>query len=148
MNTSLFPSLFLALQNLLSISAAYTNGSEMAASKLSNIRSELVGTWELVGHVAYPLHNEIDERYPMGHDSKGIITHSPDGFMSAQFLLPGQIVLGGQNDQVQDLSAGKNFMAYAGEFYLVESDEKGPVVMHGPELQTCPICSIRYRKGL
>ncbi|KAL4861699.1 Lipocalin-like domain-containing protein [Aspergillus spectabilis] len=130
-------SLPVALQSLL----AYTAGNGhavMTSSPVKNLRSELVGTWELVDHVAYPRHNRTDKHYPMGHNAKAIITYSPDGYMSAQFHLPGQQVLDGTSESDHRLIGNASFMAYAGEFYLEESTENSPLVIHRPRITNVP----------
>ena len=49
----------------------------------------------------------------------GFIFYTPDGYMSAQFLIPGQQAFQrGHGDASQWAEAGKRFFAYSGPYYI------------------------------
>ena len=86
--------------------------------------TELIGTWKLESYTAYPTPNSNIQRptYPMTKNVTGFIMYTPDGYMSAQFLIPGQAAFQrGTGDQAQWAEAGKRFFAYSGPYYI--SDE-------------------------
>jgi hypothetical protein len=85
---------------------------------------KLIGTWKLESYTAYPTPNSNIQRptYPMTKNVTGFIMYTPDGYMSAQFLIPGQQAFQrGTGDQAQWAEAGKRFFAYSGPYYI--SDE-------------------------
>ena len=88
------------------------------------LRQKLIGTWKLESYTAFPTPNSNIQRptYPMTRNVTGFIMYTPDGYMSAQFLIPGQAAFQrGTGDQAQWAEAGKRFFAYSGPYYI--SDE-------------------------
>lgn len=100
------------------------------ATSSSTLRDQLVGAWELKEYYAYLPDNKSDVYYPMGRDATGIIMYTPDGYMSAQLLVPGQKPFKEGTD-AEWARVGKSYIAYTGAFYLDETgDEKGPILSH------------------
>lgn len=92
-----------------------------------SLRSQLIGTWELVKHSAIPATGSSEIVYPSGPEAKGIIMYTHDGNMSAQLLRPNkvQFVRGGRDGTDEEWAqVGKNYIAYTGRFYLNESGEE------------------------
>jgi hypothetical protein len=110
----------------------------------TSLRLQLIGTWELIEYCAYLPHDESDKQYPMGPDAQGIIMYTPDGYMSAQLLTPGQKSFGetqiGAGTDAEWATVGKRYLAYTGKFYLDErGDEKGrPILMHNMRIANLP----------
>jgi hypothetical protein len=101
----------------------------MAATNPS-LRDQLVGAWELIQYYAYLPDNTDDKYYPMGEKATGIIMYTPDGYMSAQLLTPGQepFTSGSDSDWA---TVGKKYIAYTGAFWFdPNGDEKGPMLYH------------------
>jgi hypothetical protein len=103
----------------------------MVDTSLSYNRSNLIGTWELVDHFAYLPHDQSNKVYPMGDDAEAILTYNSDGYMSAQFLISEP------ESGLDAIIGGKSFVAYAGEYYLKET-ERGTVVEHRPKISNLP----------
>lgn len=85
------------------------------------LRQKLVGTWRLESYTAYPTPSSTIQRptFPMTKNVTGFIMYTPDGYMSAQFLIPGQQAFQrGQGDEAQWAEAGKRFFAYSGPYYI------------------------------
>lgn len=98
-----------------------------------SLRSQLIGSWELVDYSAHKEHDSRGKVYPMGETAQGMIMYTPDGYMSAQLQRPGQPKFqnddlnGGTKEEWQ--AAGENYFAYAGPYYLDESGEE-PLLQH------------------
>ena len=100
------------------------------ASANPTLRDQLIGAWELKEYYAYLPDNTDDKYYPMGPDAAGIIMYTPDGYMSAQLLTPGQNPFKDGTD-ADWATVGKRYIAYTAAFYLDETgDEKGPILNH------------------
>jgi hypothetical protein len=115
----------------------------MATTTTTSLRSQLIGAWELVEYCAHLPNDESNKRYPMGIDGKGIIMYTPDGYMSAQLLRPGQTPFnkGGQEGTDSEwATVGRNYVAYTGPYYLDESgDEQGrPILLHHMRTSNLP----------
>jgi len=101
----------------------------------------------LVEYCGYLPNDESNKKYPMGPEAQGIIMYTPDGYMSAQLLTPGQKRFdhpevkeyprsGSTEDWAQ---VGKNYVGYTGQFYLDEAgDESGPMLMHHMRTSSLP----------
>ncbi|KAF2152637.1 hypothetical protein K461DRAFT_306724 [Myriangium duriaei CBS 260.36] len=105
------------------------------------LRERLVGAWRLESYIAYPTATSPIQRptFPMTKAVTGLIMYTPDGYMSAQMLIPGQspFVKGG-GDDAQWAEASKRCFAYAGPYYI--SDEgrgREEILRH-----TFQICSL------
>jgi hypothetical protein len=105
-----------------------------------SFRDQLVGAWELIEYSAHLPGDPSNKKYPMGPEAKGIIMYTPDGYMSAQLLTPGQPKFssagGSESEWAQ---VGKNYVAYTGEFYLNEDgDGDGPILLHHMRTSSWP----------
>ncbi|OQO29239.1 hypothetical protein B0A51_05453 [Rachicladosporium sp. CCFEE 5018] len=88
------------------------------------LRQKIIGAWKLESYVAYPTPESPIQRptYPMTKNVTGFIMYTPDGYMSAQMLIPGQKSFKrGEGEEPQWAEAGKRFFAYCGPYYI--SDE-------------------------
>lgn len=85
------------------------------------LRQKLIGTWKLESYTAYPTPTSTIQRptFPMTKNVTGFIMYTPDGYMSAQFLIPGQQTFKrGTGEEAQWAEAGKRFFAYSGPYYI------------------------------
>lgn len=90
------------------------------------LRQKIVGAWKLESYIAYPTPESPIQRptFPMTKNVTGFIMYTPDGYLSAQMLIPGQQSFKrGEGEEPQWAEAGKRFFAYCGPYYI--SDE-GP----------------------
>lgn len=76
----------------------------------------------------------------MGPNARGIIMYTPDGYLSAQLLTPGQPKFNqATGTDAEWAQVGKNYVAYTGQFYLDEhGDAQGPVLMHHMRTSSYP----------
>jgi len=110
---------------------------------MSSLRSQIVGAWELKQYYAYLVGDESNKYWPMGENAQGIIMYTPDGYMSAQLLQPGQKSFGEDRAGGTDAdwaAVGRNYVAYTGHFFL---DEKGdaegrPILKHHMRTSSLP----------
>lgn len=85
------------------------------------LRQKLIGAWKLESYIAYPTPQSPVQRptYPMTRNVTGFIMYTPDGYMSAQMLIPGQHSFKrGEGEEPQWAEAGKRFFAYCGPYYI------------------------------
>lgn len=85
------------------------------------LRQRLVGAWKLESYTAYPTPTSRLQRptWPMTKNVTGFIMYTPDGYMSAQMLIPGQQSFKrGEGDDAQWSEAAKRFFAYSGPYYI------------------------------
>ncbi|RMY95725.1 hypothetical protein D0861_00588 [Hortaea werneckii] len=88
-----------------------------------SLRQRLVGAWKLESYIAHPTpHSRIQRpTYPMTKNVTGFIMYTPDGYMSAQMLIPGQQSFKrGEGEEPQWAEAGKRFFAYCGPYYITD----------------------------
>jgi hypothetical protein len=105
-----------------------------------SLREQLIGAWELIEYCGYLPNDVNDKKYPMGPEAKGIIMYTPDGYMSAQLLTPGQPKFARDGgSEAEWAQVGKNYVAYTGQFYLdEEGDKQGPVLLHHMRTSSWP----------
>jgi hypothetical protein len=87
------------------------------------LRQRLVGTWRLEAYIAYPTPSSRFQRatFPMTKNVTGLIMYTPDGYMSAQMLIPGQQSFKrGEGEEPQWAEAGKRSFSYAGPYYITD----------------------------
>ncbi|PNS14316.1 hypothetical protein CAC42_6829 [Sphaceloma murrayae] len=106
------------------------------------LRERLVGAWKLESYISYPTPSSILQRvkYPMTKNVSGLIMYTPDGFMSAQMLIPGQqqFTKGGADDS-QWAEAGKRCFAYCGPYYISnDGPGKEEVLRHSFQFCSLP----------
>lgn len=85
------------------------------------LRERVVGAWKLESYIAYPTPQSPIQRptYPMTKNVTGFIMYTPDGYMSAQMLIPGQQSFKrGEGEEPQWAEAGKRFFGYCGPYYI------------------------------
>jgi hypothetical protein len=103
--------------------------SARPAAPSSTLRSQLIGAWTLESYIAYPTPTSPLQRptFPMTKNVTGLIIYTPDGYMSAQMLIPGQRSFKrGEGDEAQWAEAGKRCFAYCGPYYIsLEQGEHG-----------------------
>ena len=85
------------------------------------LQEKLTGAWTLVSFVGKSLDGSPDV-YPMGDSPQGLILYTPDGYMSAQIMLPDR---DGKTEMFTE--AGGNYLAYSGRYY---TDERRQILQH------------------
>lgn len=110
---------------------------------MPSLRSQIVGAWELSSYYAHAHDDESDKVYPMGENCQGIIMYTPDGYMSAQLLTPGQPSFASDRSggsEADWATVGRSFVGYTGHFFLDETgDEQGrPILMHHMRTSNLP----------
>jgi hypothetical protein len=105
------------------------------------LREKLIGAWKLESYIAYPTPESTIQRptHPMTPRVTGFIMYTPDGYMSAQMLIPGQQSFKrGEGEEPQWAEAGKRFFAYAGPYYITnEGSGREEVLRH-----TFQVCNL------
>ena len=85
------------------------------------LRQRLIGAWRLESYTAYPTPYSNIQRptFPMTKNVTGLIMYTPDGYMSAQMLIPGQQTFRrGEGDEAQWSEAAKRCFSYCGPYYI------------------------------
>ncbi|EMC95756.1 hypothetical protein BAUCODRAFT_501611 [Baudoinia panamericana UAMH 10762] len=85
------------------------------------LRHKLVGAWKLESYISYPTPGSPIQRptHPMTKNVTGFIMYTPDGYMSAQMLIPGQQSFKrGEGEEPQWAEAGKRYFGYCGPYYI------------------------------
>lgn len=85
------------------------------------LRQKLIGAWKLESYTAFPTPTSKIQRptFPMTKNVTGFIMYTPDGWMSAQMLIPGQQGFKrGEGEDAQWSEAAKRFFAYCGPYYI------------------------------
>jgi Lipocalin-like domain len=102
------------------------------AADQASIRSQLVGTWELVS-TEERLTNGSTHSYPdTGPHGKGFLIYTSDGHMCAQLMNPERPKWKDESrpTDAEKVSAFDGFSSYCGEY---EVDENAAVVYHSPK---------------
>jgi len=116
----------------------------MPTSTSNSLLSRLIGAWDLQSYCHHPISDPSDKTYPLGPDARGIIVYTPDGYMSAQVVRPGQAPFpdgGGISPETSGTPAdweavGRNFIAYSGRFWIDASGAE-PCLWH--EMSVCNV---------
>lgn len=94
------------------------------------LRERLIGAWKLVSYQEHPV-DESAPFEPLGHEPKGIIMYTPDGYMSAQLSKPERpdFASGDWFDgTAEDYQAeATSYIAYSGPFHV---DEERQTLTH------------------
>lgn len=108
------------------------------------LRERLQGTWRLESYHALPTATSTVQRitYPMTKNVTGLIMYTPDGYMSAQMLIPGQRDFDGSSES-QWAEAGKRFFAYSGPYYIGRDDSRDDEILR----HKFEICILPSRAG-
>jgi len=104
----------------------YTLSPSPSPEPVPTLQSRLIGAWRLESYIAYPLPSSQIQRptYPMTKNVTGLIMYTPDGYMSAQMLIPGQRSFKrGEGEESQYAEAGKRSFSYAGPYYISNEGE-------------------------
>lgn len=106
-----------------------------------SLRERLIGAWYLESYIAYPTPTCKFQRptYPMTKNVTGLIMYTPDGYMSAHMLIPGQQSFKrGEGEEAQWAEAGKRSFCYAGPYYISnEGAGRGEILRH-----TFQVCNL------
>jgi hypothetical protein len=104
---------------------------------LQTMRQRLIGTWRLFSYETRDGGGSV--LYPMGRDVKGLIMYVPDGYMSANLMVPGRPPYSGgaaaSATPAELAAAAAGYFGYAGRF---EVDAAGQVVTHYIEVALLP----------
>jgi hypothetical protein len=104
---------------------------------MSTIREQLLGTWRLLSYFTEGTDGSIV--YPMGENAVGFIMYLPDGYMSANLMVPGRPAYTGGTANTatpEELAAAAlGYFGYAGRY---EVDEEARAVRHHIELALAP----------
>jgi hypothetical protein len=104
---------------------------------MRTIREQLLGTWRLASY--YTEGTDGSVLYPMGEDARGFIMYLPDGYMSANLMVPdrapytGGVAETAAPDELR--SAALGYFGYAGRY---EVDERAQAVRHHIEVALAP----------
>ena len=122
---------------------AYPSSPVTVPTTPDTLRSRLIGAWRLESYIAYPTASSPIQRptFPMTKAVTGLIMYTPDGYMSAQMLIPGQSpdgfkAKGGDGEAWTE--AAKRCFSYAGPYYIShEGPGREEVLRH-----TFQVCSL------
>ncbi|GAB7357144.1 hypothetical protein MBLNU459_g7937t1 [Dothideomycetes sp. NU459] len=105
------------------------------------LRQRIIGAWRLESYVAFPTPSCRIQRptFPMTKNVTGLIMYTPDGYMSAHMLIPGQQSFKrGEGEEAQWAEAGKRAFCYAGPYYISnEGSGREEVLRH-----TFQVCNL------
>ena len=102
-----------------------------------SIASQLVGVWRLVSYTGEQEGQK--DSFPFGPEPQGFLIYTPDGFVSAQLMMPGRSLFeshewgGGTPDEY--LHAGRGYIAYCGAYQV---NEENQTVTHIPSVALVP----------
>ena len=126
-------------ENVLAYSRQFV--SKMAThpdqESVSNIRAQIIGTWELVSAEEH-LTDGSKRPYPnIGASGKAYLMYSSDGHMCAAGMNPDRLPWKDMNQptDAEKLSAIEGFFAYCGRY---EIDEANHAICHYPEVAWMP----------
>ena len=104
---------------------------------MPTIRNRLIGTWHLVSYETRGTDGSVT--HPMGREVIGLILYAPDGYMSANLMVPGRPAFTGgaaSSATAAELGAASaGYFAYAGRF---EVDESAQTVRHHIDVALVP----------
>ena len=100
-----------------------------------SLSQSIRGTWELISFALWPHPNEDPATviYPMGPAPKGIHIFTPDGYISAQVLNPGQHDYQTPNPfgatEAEYAESSRRYMGWTGPFFIKESEDGNGAVL-------------------
>lgn len=112
-------------------------GRSAQSPEHGSIRSQLVGTWELVSTEDH-LKDGSTRSYPdSGPHGKGFLMYAADGYMCAQLMNPDRPQWKDENQptDAEKISAFDGFSSYCGQYEVNESEA---VVYHLPKTASFP----------
>jgi hypothetical protein len=94
-------------------------------------------------YYAHKVDDESDKVWPMGENAQGIIMYTPDGYMSAQLLSPGQKPFNEDRSggpEAEWATFGRRSVGYTGQFFLDEKgdEQRRPILMHHMRVSSSP----------
>lgn len=102
------------------------------------LRRKLIGAWKLVSYEARGA-GEEDAVYPLGREPAGLIIYTPEGFMSAQLMLPDRRpYTDGDPHKASDkefATAASGYTGYAGSYKVLDD---GHTVVHQATVSLMP----------
>lgn len=111
-------------------------------TSVEQFRQSIIGAWELTSYRCEPVEADDVTIYPMTQDAEGIIMYTPDGYMSAQLMIPGVPKFADgdlSGGTIEELSAaGKSYLAYSGPYTVSEDASGRPVLKHTMEVSSFP----------
>jgi hypothetical protein len=104
---------------------------------VATTRSRLIGTWHLISYETRGADGSVV--YPMGREVIGLIMYAPDGYMSANLMVPGRPAFTGgaasTANTAELAAASAGYFGYAGRF---EVDESAQTVGHRIDVALVP----------
>ncbi|NUU66706.1 lipocalin-like domain-containing protein [Enterobacteriaceae bacterium BIT-l23] len=93
---------------------------------MMTLREKLIGAWELFSYVEIPT-NGTPPIKRLGESPKGLIIYTPDGYMSAQLMLPGRINFKSGDwfnaTSEEYCQEATSYIAYSGKFFVNEQEQ-------------------------
>ena len=117
--------------------AAAAFGQTEPAQTESEIRNQLVGTWNLVSAEETLKDGTTRPYYTFGPRAKGFLMYQADGYMCAQLVNPDRPQWADSSHPTAEekTAAGEGTFAYCGRY---EIDVKNRQIVHLPEVATDP----------
>ncbi|OKL62288.1 hypothetical protein UA08_02310 [Talaromyces atroroseus] len=106
------------------------------------LRKKLSGTWRLESYELKIYGPMTITRYPLGPEATGLLTYSPDGYMSAHLMRPGPEMFDkvayqfGSDKEMAN--AAKHNLAYAGTYDVGFTRDLVPYINHTVETSLFP----------
>lgn len=104
---------------------------------METLRQKLIGTWRLVSYEIRGSDGPVT--HPMGREATGLIMYAPDGYVSANLMVPGRPAFSGASvasaTPAELTAAAAGYFAYAGRF---EVDQSAPLVLHHIDICLIP----------
>ena len=104
---------------------------------MATIRERLIGSWRLISYEIEAADGSVS--HPMGREATGMIMYAPDGYMSANVMIPGRPAFSGgvaSSATPEELAAAAaGYFGYAGRF---DVDEAASSVLHYIEVALAP----------
>ena len=107
------------------------------AAEHASIRSQLVGTWELVSSEDHLKDGSIRAYPDAGPHGKGFLLYTAEGYMCAQLMNPDRAQWKDEDEptDAQKISAFDGFSSYCGQY---EVNEAEAIVYHLPKTASYP----------
>ncbi|MCY4781368.1 lipocalin-like domain-containing protein [Sphingobacterium sp. UT-1RO-CII-1] len=97
---------------------------------MTSLKDELVGSWKLLSYIEVPIIGE-DSMFPMGKSPCGLLTHSPDGYMSLQIAKEKNQLFKDSKETRREIMKDKtNYSAFCAKYTV---DLKNAIVTYNIE---------------
>jgi len=104
---------------------------------LESISSQLVGVWTLLSYTEEK--KGFKDTTPLGLNPVGFLIYTPDGFVSAQLMMPGRAAFQSREwfrgTPEEYVESGSGYIAYCGTYNVDEANE---TVTHIPTVALLP----------